>query len=105
MCYVAVRASVAVSAGANRQADEARLAAALPKAADCLQALADLRGDGPWLAGRALSLADLHAAPMFVYFRMAAEGAELLSRQPGLAAWWDLIAVRPSLAATRSPLE
>ena len=89
----------------GRAPDEARIAAALPKAAVCLQALADLRGDGPWFAGRALSLADLHAAPMFVYFRMAPEGAELLSRQPGLAAWWDLVSARPSLAATRSPLE
>ncbi|MCC7273376.1 MAG: glutathione S-transferase, partial [Alphaproteobacteria bacterium] len=45
--------------------DERRIADALPRAAACLAALADLMGEGPWLAGSALSLADLHAAPMF----------------------------------------
>lgn len=33
--------------------DEARIAAAMPKAADCLSALAALMGEAPWLAGPA----------------------------------------------------
>lgn len=85
--------------------DEARIATALPRAATCLRALADIRGDGPWLIGKALTLADLHAAPMLTYFRIAAEGAALLDACPPIAAWLDLIAARPSMAATRSPLE
>jgi glutathione S-transferase len=62
-------------------------------------------GKGPWIAGATLTLADLHAAPVFTYFRMAGEGMELLARHPGLAHWWDLMSARRSMAATRSPLE
>lgn len=57
------------------------------------------------LAGDALSLAYLHAAPMFAYFRMAPEGAAMLGRYPAIASWWDRIAMRPSMKATRSPWE
>ena len=89
----------------GRQPDEARIAAALPKAAVCLGALATLVGNGPWIAGSTLTLADFHAAPVFAYFRMAPEGAELLARHPALARWWDPMAKRESMAATRSPLE
>jgi glutathione S-transferase len=95
-----------VRAPANgRTPDEARIADALPKAEVCLRAMGDTMGDEPWLAGAALSLADLHAAPIFVYFRMAPEGAAMLDRHPGLRRWWEGMAQRASMAATRSPLE
>jgi glutathione S-transferase len=93
------------AAAGERAPDEARIAAALPKAETCLRALGDVMGAAPWLAGSALSLADLHAAPMLVYFRMAPEGAAMLDRHLGLRRWWEAMAARPSLAATRSPLE
>jgi glutathione S-transferase len=89
----------------GRQADEARIAAAVPKAETCLAALAELMADGPYLAGPALSLADLHAVPMLIYFRLAAEGAALLRKVPALAAWLQLMERRPSVHATRSPME
>ena len=90
---------------AGREPDEERIAAALPKAETCLQALERLKADHIWLSGPELTLADLHAAPMFALFRLAKQGAELLARHPGLAAWWDLIAKRPGMAATRFPIE
>jgi len=62
-------------------------------------------GGGPFLASATLTLADLHAAPMFIYFRMAPEGATLLARHPGIEAWLTRMTQRPSHAATRSPLE
>nr|WP_310200729.1 glutathione S-transferase family protein [Ancylobacter sp. 3268] len=83
-------------------ADEAVLAAALPPARLCLKALADLMGEGPWLAGEHLSLADLHLAPMLDYFLKAAEGAAMVGEFPALAAWWSRLAVRPSMAVGRS---
>lgn len=89
----------------GRQADAARIAAALPKAATCLAALADLMGEEPFLAGPALTLADLHAAPMLIYFRMAKEGAALLRQAPSLAAWLARMDERASIRATRSPME
>jgi glutathione S-transferase len=67
--------------------DEARVAAALPKAEVCLSAVSKLMGDGPWLTGPEVSLADLHAAPMFAVFRLAPEGELLLDREARLAGW------------------
>jgi glutathione S-transferase len=89
----------------GRLADEEKVAAALPRAATCLEALERLMGGSPWLAGESLSLADLHAAPIFAYFLLTPEGSALLSRHPDLARWWQLMAQRASMAATRSPLE
>jgi hypothetical protein len=42
---------------------------------------------------------------MFVYLAMATEGAALLAAQPRLSRWWQAMRERPSIAATRSPLE
>jgi len=88
----------------GREPDEARIAAALPKAETCLAALGGL-SDDDWLAGAALTLADLHAAPMFTYFRMAQEGLAIMARHARLERWWHAMAARPSTIATRSPFE
>lgn len=82
--------------------DEAKIAAALPKAEVCLSALDELMGEAPWFAGPAISLADLHAAPMFAPFRMASEGQHLLSRHDRLSEWWGRISARPSFARTQA---
>lgn len=79
--------------------DEAVIAAALPKAARCLAALAQLLGKQEHFAG-VLSLADLHAAPMFHYFLETPEGQELLQKQPRLGAWWSRVVARPSVQAS-----
>jgi len=90
----------------GRNADEAKIAAARPSAALCLQTLNDLaESEGPYLTGTAISLADLHLAPMVAYLAMAKEGAALLAAQPRLSRWWQAMRERPSIAATRSPLE
>ncbi len=89
----------------GRPTDELRLHAGLPVAGKCLNALQDIMGDGPFLCGTDLSLADLHAAPMFAYFVLAPEGAALLAEHADLHGWWDRIRRRPSMTATRSPLE
>ena len=89
----------------NRKADETRIAAALPKARRVLGALGDLADEGQWLCGGMLTLADLYAAPMICYFRMAREGREMLAEFPRLEGWWRRMAARPSVAATRSPFE
>ena len=90
----------------GRSADEAKIAAALPSAALCLRALDDLvESQGPYLTGTVISLADLHLAPMVAYLAMAKEGAALLAAQPRLSRWWQAMRERPSIAATRSPLE
>lgn len=81
-------------------ADEAAISDFLPKAATCLKAMAELMGDNPWLAGQALSLADLYAAPMMDYFLKAPEGQDMIARHDNLAAWWSRIASRPSMTGS-----
>jgi len=76
----------------GKQPDELRIAAALPVAQKCLGAIAGLMEDGPWLAGEALSLADLHAAPMFEYFLRTPDGQDILSGHLTLSNWWKKVA-------------
>ena len=83
----------------GRPTDQARVAASLPKAETCLQALDGLAG--AHLAGAQLSLADLHAAPMFDYAVQVPEVATMLARRPALLAWWERMRARPSMAATQ----
>lgn len=87
----------------GRLADEQKIAAALPKAETCLAALEAIAGRSEYLAGSALTLADLHAAPMFAYFRLASEGAFLLRQHVALHAWWDRVAQRPSVRTVCLP--
>jgi glutathione S-transferase len=80
--------------------DEARIARLLPRARTCLRALEELV-DGPWLAGQEMSLADLHAAPMFAYFLLTDEAVPLMEAAPRLSTWWKVMAKRPSMERTK----
>ncbi|APH72929.1 glutathione S-transferase family protein [Aquibium oceanicum] len=80
--------------------DAAKVAAALPRARTCLETLERLKRPGPWLLGEQLTLADLHAAPMFAYFVQASEGRDMLAEFPGLGGWWEGIRVRDSFMKT-----
>jgi glutathione S-transferase len=90
-----------VSAPARgRATDAAKLAAAMPKSATCLAALDALLGDLPFLAGAQVSLADLHAAPLFDYFAQAPAAPAMLARHPRLGAWLARMRARQSMLAT-----
>lgn len=84
-------------------ADEQKIAGALPKAEVCLSALSELVDEAPWLAGPAISLADLHAAPIISVFRLAREGGNLLGRDKRLQEWWERVSTRPSFLRTQVP--
>jgi glutathione S-transferase len=85
----------------GRTPDPQRITAALPRARTCLNALAGLMGEGPWLAGTNITLADLHAVPIFDYFLRTAEGQELIAGVTSLLRWWNEIEQRPSVRATK----
>jgi len=90
----------------GKPGDEALIARSLGVAEACLDALEDLAApDGPALLGPAPSLADLYLAPMMAYFTSAKPGAERLAARHRLSRWWGWMKARPSMAATRSPLE
>lgn len=80
--------------------DEVRIAAALSSARICLNAMSNLMGVEPWLAGEQITLADLYWAPMFDYFLMAPEGQAMVREYEYLEAWWSRIARRPSMIGT-----
>src|SRR3546814_2439610 len=82
-------------------ADEAVIAAALPRAERCLAALAELLGERPCFAGADFSLADAQAAPMFHYLLETPEGGRLLQAQGKLRAWWQRVSARPDRKSTR----
>ncbi len=85
--------------------DEAKIAAALVRAQTCFTAIEGLMGEGPWLAGARIGLADLRAYPMLELFREAPEGARMLEDYPSLLRWFEAMAERPSALATRPPVE
>lgn len=85
--------------------DEARIAAALPRAETCLDAIQDLMAGSDFFQGAEPTLADLHAAPMIDYFRRAPEGAALLAGRPPWQAWWARLENRPSVSGSRPPDE
>jgi glutathione S-transferase len=82
------------------QADEAKIAAAVPKVAYQLSVMERGLEAEPWLAGAALSLADLMLFPVLVYLRVTPEGPQLFAKAPAVSAWFDRLAARPSAAAT-----
>ena len=92
------------AARTGKKADEAAIESAVPAAAEALAAMEALFV-GEFLAGKALSLADLHFAPICDYFRQTPEGESLLSGAPKLSRWWSTMIRRPSLEATAPSFE
>jgi glutathione S-transferase len=85
---------------AGRPVDEDEVARGLATAPKVLGALEDLAAPEAFLAGPALSLADLHVGAMIAYFALAPEGAAMLENYPRLAVWWATLGRRKSFAET-----
>ena len=82
------------------EADEGIITAALPEIEKNMNTLEQLRGDGKYLVGNQLTLADLHLVPIYEYFQSMPESAAILENTPGLRAWWDMIKDRESVQKT-----
>jgi glutathione S-transferase len=80
--------------------DEALIEAAMPRAHMVFQELSRLLGDGPYFAGDAVSLADLHLAPQVEFFTYTPEWKVLGEPYPNLVAWLARMEARPSMQAT-----
>lgn len=85
----------------GQKTDEAVITEAMPRiecSMEALESLAD--ASGPYLCGPAISLADIHVAPVMAYFSQTPEGKSLLAKSPKLARWWQGMSARPSMAKT-----
>ena len=80
--------------------DEQKIAQAIPDARHCIGELARLLDGHDWMAGAALSLADLQLAPHLSMFALAPEGVEILAAHPNLKGWLARMEVRGSMQAT-----
>ncbi len=89
--------------GPDGQPDRATIDGALAEMPRQLAALDRGYGDGDWLAGGALSMADLFVAPILAYVEAMPEGPALLDAVPNVRRAHAAICQRPSFAATEPP--
>jgi glutathione S-transferase len=80
--------------------DEARFASALPKAKVCIDELGRLLGDHAYMAGDAVSIADLLLAAHLAFITGVDECRAMLAAQPRLQTWLDRMNARPSMIVT-----
>jgi glutathione S-transferase len=83
----------------NRGTDEENIAKALPLARICIAELVKLKGDGKFMVGDAVSIADVMLAPHIDSVMLTPEGVEMLSGCP-LLPWLDRMRERDSWMAT-----
>ena len=84
----------------NLPVDEDAVVKAIPDARHCLAEISRLLDGHTWMAGKALSLADLLLAPHLSMFAQAPEGAQILQGHENLRGWLARIEARPSMQAT-----
>ena len=84
----------------GRGTDEQVVAAGVPKAELCLSEFERIKGDGKFLAGNQVSLADLYVFPVIFYLMMTPEKS-LMAPRRGLAPWWELMNQRSSVKKTQ----
>lgn len=105
-CYVAKTVSGGLTFGRvvapkfGLPVDEAAIAAALPDAKVAVDEIARLLGQDSYMAGDAVSLADIHLICHLCFLPLFTEGQELLAPHPNLAAWIARMEARQSVQAT-----
>ena len=88
------RVDVPASGGVS---DEEKIAGGLETSEKTMTALEDLMGGNDYFTGSAVTLADLHAVPMFAAFCAAPEGAAALAKHTALTRWWERMSERESV--------
>ena len=82
------------------EADEAALAKAMPRAHVAFETLSRLMGEQNFLAGDALSLADLMIGPQMAFLAMTPEWAALTAGRGNLVEWLARLERRESFVTT-----
>ena len=81
----------------GRPSDLEQIAAALPVARCCAEALEGLISS-PYLTGETFSLADIRLMPHFDWLRLTPEGEAILAGKDKLVQWFQQVSERPSAA-------
>ena len=97
---VPITANRVVKPRFNRPVDEEAVVAAIPQARICIGEIGRLLDGHPWMAGDAISLADLLLAAHLSMLAQAPEGAQMLREHENLTRWLARVEARPSMAAT-----
>src|SRR5215471_16031224 len=84
----------------NRPVNEDAVVKAIPNARICIAEIGRLLDGHPWMAGDAISLADLLLASHLSMFAQAPEGAQMMREHENLTRWLARVEARPSMAAT-----
>lgn len=82
------------------EANEDAVAAAMPKAHRVFDELSRLLGGQPYLAGDAISLADLLVAPQLDFLAITPEWSALTEHNANLVEWLDRMQMLPAMQAT-----
>jgi glutathione S-transferase len=91
---------VLVPRGSDGRPDRGVIDTALQQMPAQLAALDQAYGGGDWLAGGALSMADLLVAPILAYVERMPEGPALLAAVPNVRRAQAVLRARPSFTAT-----
>jgi glutathione S-transferase len=94
-----------VAPRAGTEVNETIVAEALAKSRTCCRALEQILGANRYFTGAELTLADLHALPILLYFSLTPEGAAAFATFPRLRAWLENMAARPSVQRTKGKFE
>ena len=84
----------------KRPADQNEVQRGLDAVPTILAALEKVAGQGHYLCGNDLSLADIHLAPMMGYFVLVPQGRALLQKHHRLSDWWSALSQRSAFVAT-----
>lgn len=94
-----------VAPRAGTAVNETIVAEAMAKSRTCCLALEAILGGNRYFTGTELTLADLHALPILLYFSLTPEGAAVFATHLRLRAWLDNVAARPSVQRTKGKFE
>ena len=94
-----------VAPRAGAEVNETIVAEALAKSRTCCFALEESLGRKRYFTGDEVTLADLHALPILLYFSLTQDGAATLANHPRLRAWLDNMTARPSVQRTKGKFE